>query len=122
MTPGQQAAHTRKWRQAAEKAHATGRRAKTFAKYALGQAGWRVVSFDTPRGYEHKGVIDLVAVRRNNRSPDELTVMLVQVKGGSARVTAEEIARLRVAAKRLRVRWNVAHKPAKRVRFSKAIG
>jgi len=38
---------------------------------------------------EYKGVVDLVAVKRNNRSPDELTIMLVQVKGGSARVTSQ---------------------------------
>jgi hypothetical protein len=61
-------------------------------------------------------------VRRNNRSPDELTVMLVQVKGGSARVTEAELARLREATKRTRIRWNVAHKPAKRLRFSTPIG
>ena len=44
-----------------------------------------------------------MAVKRNNRSPDELTIMLVQVKGGSARVTKEEIARLRRATTGLQV-------------------
>ncbi len=121
MTPGQKAAHTKKWRRAADKAHATGRNAKTFAKYALGKAGWRVVSFDTSSGHEYTGIVDLVAIKRNNRAPDELTVMLVQVKGGTARVTEAEMMRLRAAAKRVRVRWNVAHKPARRVRFSKVI-
>lgn len=121
LTPGQKAAYTRKWRGAAERADASARNAKTFVKYALGKAGWRVLSLDARSGREYKGIVDLVAVKRNNRTPDELTVLLVQVKGGSARVTAEEIARLKIAAKRLRVRWNVAHKHAQHVRFSKPI-
>jgi len=121
MTTGQKAAHTRKWRQAAAKAHSTARNAKTFARYALGQAGWRVLSLDTRKGYEYKGVVDLVAVRRNNRRPDELTVMLVQVKGGSARVKREEQNRLRQAIRLVRVAWNVAEKPERTVRFAKPI-
>jgi hypothetical protein len=80
LTPAERAAITRKWRRASAKAHATARNAKLFAKYALGKAGWKVVSLDSKHGFEYKGVVDLVAVRRNNRSPDELTVMLVQVK------------------------------------------
>ena len=121
MTAGQKAAHTRKWRQAAAKAHSTARNAKTFARYALSQAGWRVLSLDTRKGYEYKGVVDLVAVRRNNRRPDELTVMLVQVKGGSARVKREEQNRLRQAIRLVRVAWNVAEKPERTVRFAKPI-
>jgi len=121
MTAGQKAAHTRKWRQAAAKAHSTARNAKTFARYALSQAGWRVLSLDTRKGYEYKGVVDLVAVRRNNRRPDELTVMLVQVKGGSARVKREERDRLKQAVKQVRVVWNVAEKPERTVRFAKPI-
>lgn len=121
MTKGQKAAHTRKWRQAASKAHSTARNAKTFARYALGKAGWRVLSLDTSKGYEYKGVVDLVAVRRNNQRPDELSVMLVQVKGGSARVRREEENRLRQAVRRVRVVWNVAEKPQRTVRFAKSI-
>jgi hypothetical protein len=121
LTRGEKAAHTKKWRQAAKKALASARNAKTFAKYALGKAGWRVVSFDTRSGHEYKGIVDLVAIKRNNRAPDELTVMLVQVKGGTARVTEAEKVRLQAATKRVRVRWNVAHKPTRHVRFSRVI-
>ncbi|HEY7319235.1 MAG TPA: hypothetical protein VIE89_16845 [Candidatus Binatia bacterium] len=80
-----------------------------------------MASLDSRHGFEYKGVVDLVAVKRNNRSPDELTVMLVQVKGGSARVTKEEIARLRRAATRLQEKWNMATKPAKSVRFERPL-
>jgi hypothetical protein len=47
--------------------------------------------------------------------------MLVQVKGGSARITKEELARLRKAVKRVQVTWNVAAKPAKSVQFMKSL-
>jgi len=53
----------------------------------LAKKGWKVACLDSRQGFEYKGVVDLVAVKRNNRSPDELTMMLVQVKGGSASVT-----------------------------------
>jgi hypothetical protein len=122
LTPAERAAITRKWRRASAKAHATARNAKLFAKYALGKAGWKVASFDSRKGFEYKGVVDLVAVKRDNRSPDELTIMLVQVKGGSARVTKDELSRLHKAASRLKVTWNVAAKPAKTVRFKKSLG
>jgi hypothetical protein len=120
LTPAERAI-TRNWRRASARAHATARNAKLFAKYALGKSGWKVASFDSRSGFEYKGVVDLVAVKRNNRSPDELTIMLVQVKGGSARVTKNELSRLRRAAGRLRVSWNVAGKPKKTVRFTKSI-
>lgn len=121
MTPGQKSWHTKKWRSAQQQSLKTARNAKTFARYALTQAGWRVVSFDTRQGYEYKGVADLVAIRRNNRAPDEITVMLVQVKGGKARLALGEIDRLRTAAKRVRLKWNVAEKPGKAVRFRNSI-
>lgn len=72
MTPGQKAAHTRKWREAQKKSHVTTRNAKTFTKYRLTEQGYRCVCFDTPRGYEYKGVVDLVAVKRDNQNPDNI--------------------------------------------------
>jgi hypothetical protein len=117
LTPAERAAITRKWRRGSAKAHATARNAKLFTRYALSKAGWKVASLDSRKGFEYKGVIDLVAVKRNNRCPDGLTIMLVQVKGGSARVTKDELSRLHKAASRLKVTWNVAQKPAKSVRF-----
>jgi hypothetical protein len=70
LTPAEKAAITKKWRRASAAAHATARHAKLFTKYALGKSGWKVASLDTRRGFEYKGVVDLVAVKRNNRSPD----------------------------------------------------
>lgn len=113
MTPGQKAAFKRKWRRAAKRA----RNAKLFTKYRLGQAGWRVATFDTPKGFDYRGIVDLVAVKRDNLMPDHLTVMLLQVKGGAARVTPIEIDRLKAATKNIRVIWNVATKLGSSVSF-----
>lgn len=121
MTSGQKAAHTRKWREAQRKALAAARNAKTFAKYKLSQRGYKCISFDSAKGYEYKGVVDLVAVKRDRRNPDCLKIMLVQVKGGSARVTSDEIARLENATRSAEVIWNVAQKPKKVVRFRRRI-
>ena len=121
-TPGQKAAHTRKWRAAAERAHYTGKNAKTFTRYLLGKHGYHSMSLDSKTGYEYKGVVDLIAVKRDKSDPDLLTIVLVQVKGGSARVTPAELERLQSAAKRLRVQWNVAEKPKTTVKLRKALG
>ncbi|MGB9774574.1 MAG: restriction endonuclease [Bacteroidota bacterium] len=121
LTPAQKAAHTRKWRRASQLAHQRAKNAKTFAKYVLAQKGYRVLSFDSRKGYEYVGVVDLLAVKRDRKDPDKLHVILIQVKGGSAKVTLEEIRRLRKAVDKIEVSWNVAEKPFKQVRFLNSI-
>lgn len=121
MTAGQKAAHTRKWRRAAELAHRSGQNAKTFTKYFLAKNGYKCLSLDSRKGYEYKGVVDLIAIKRDKRNPDILKVVLFQVKGGSARVSEQEIDRLSQAARRIKVGWNVAEKPSRSVRFRKSV-
>ena len=121
MTAGQKAAHTRKWRRAAQLAHQSGQSAKKFTKHLLAQHGYRYLSLDSRKGYEYKGIVDLVAVKRQKRIPDMLTIVLFQVKGGSARLKKEEIARLRDAVRRIKVEWNVAHRPRRSVKFRRPI-
>jgi hypothetical protein len=122
MTAAQKAAHTRKWRRAAVAAHARARNAKTFARKALTEKSWRCIDLDSRRGYEYKGVVDLVAVKRNNRRPDEFEVLFVQVKGGTARASKAELDRLERAARWVRVEWAVAEKPGKTVRWRRGKG
>jgi hypothetical protein len=117
MTTGEKAWHTRKWREASRRAHATGRNAKTFTQYFLTKGGYRSMSLDTKKGYEYKGIVDLIAVKRDKHDPDVLTIVLFQVKGGGARVTLKEIKRLRKAVRRVKVEWNVAEKPTRSVKF-----
>lgn len=120
-TPAQQAAHTRKWRRASQLAHLRAKNAKTFAKYVLAQQGYRVLSLDSQRGFEYISVVDLVAVKRDKKDPDKLHIVLIQVKGGTSKITLEEIRRLRKAVDKVEVAWNVAEKPAQHVRFLNAI-
>ena len=121
MTPGQKAAHTRKWRHAAKLAHKSGQNAKTFTKYCLAKEGYKCLDLDSRKGYEYKGIVDLLAVKRHKSDPDILHIILFQVKGGSARVTDKEIERLSKATRSLKVHWNIAEKPKKSVKFKKAI-
>jgi len=121
MTTGQKAAFTRKWRRAAQRAHLSGQNAKTFTKYFLAKKGYKSLSLDSRKGYEYKGVVDLIAVKRNKNNPDMLQLVLFQVKGGRARVSEEEIKRLRQAARRIRVGWNIAEKPKRSVKFRKSV-
>ena len=121
MTAGEKAAHTRKWRRASQLAHRSGQNAKTFTKYWLSKKGYKVLSLDSRKGFEYKGVVDLIAVKRHKSDPDVVHVILFQVKGGSARVSEKELQRLSKAARRLQVDWNVAEKPKKSVKFKKSI-
>lgn len=119
MSAGQKAAHTRKWRRAAERAHQSGQHAKTFTKYFLARKGYKCLDLDSRRGYEYKGIVDLLAVKRHKGDPDVLHIVLLQVKGGSARVTQDEIKRLSMAIRNIKISWNVAEKPKKSVKFRK---
>jgi len=59
MTAGEKAAHTRKWRRAAEKAHESCQHAKTFTKYFLSKKGYKCLDLDSRQaGYEYKGGVD----------------------------------------------------------------
>jgi hypothetical protein len=69
---------------------------------------WHVLSFTGPAGSEARGVVDLIAVRKDHGKPipgtkrgDALQIILIQVKGGSAAMpTAEDARRLRIVARR----------------------
>ena len=69
---------------------------------------WHLLSFTGPDGRESRGVVDMIAIRKDHSEPvrgtkrgDALQIILIQVKGGSAaKPTAEDAARLRIVAKR----------------------
>lgn len=99
-TPSQLAAHTAKW-------------AVTMAKVGIRQAiadnpwpHWHLLTFTGPAGREARGVVDLIAVRKDHGEPlpgtkrgDALQIILIQAKGGSAAMpTAEDAERLRIVA------------------------
>jgi len=98
-----------------EKAHRTARWAVTMTQWWIRHAvkrapfpQWHFLKFAGPGGRESRGVVDLIAVRKDHSTPrsglkrgDALQIILIQVKGGSAaKPTAEAGKRLRIVARR----------------------
>jgi hypothetical protein len=96
------AAYTEKW-------------AVTMTKVRIRQAvasapfpRWHLLTFAGPDGGESRGVVDMLAIRKDHSEPpsgakrgDLFQVILIQVKGGyAAKPTAEDGTRLRIVAKR----------------------
>lgn len=69
---------------------------------------WHLLTFAGPDGGESRGVVDMIAIRKDHGDPlpgtkrgDAFQVLLIQVKGGyAARPTAEDGKRLRIVARR----------------------
>jgi hypothetical protein len=106
-------ARLKKWRDAAEKAHTTGKMANTLAKALATRFSerWQFIDFRGPKGRESAGIVDILAIRKCGRLPtvpglkrlDLFDIQLIQVKGGSAQLpTKDEIARLRVVQEHYR--------------------
>jgi len=96
------AAYTEKW-------------AVTMTKVRIRQAvapapfpRWHLLTFAGPDGGESRGVVDLIAIRKDHAPPriglkrgDTFQIILIQVKGGyAAKPTAEDGKRLRIVARR----------------------
>jgi hypothetical protein len=92
--PAQKALHTAKW-------------ARIMAKWTIthsskGGVKWQVVQFNGKGGQESAGIVDLLAIRKNHKPSDAqmkrgdlFEMILVQVKGGSARAPSQcDIARM----------------------------
>jgi hypothetical protein len=96
-----------------ELARRTAKKAVTMAKVRIRRAiadnpwpRWQLLSFTGPAGREARGVVDLIAVRKDHgealpgtKRGDVLQIILIQAKGGSAAMpTAEDAERLRIVA------------------------
>jgi len=92
------------------KAHATGRWAEIIFRALSSRVArrWQFVSFRGAGRGEWRGVVDVLAIRKNTSQPtqlglkrgDLLEVVLIQVKGGSARApTTVDCERLRQVAR-----------------------
>ena len=91
-----------KWALAAERAQRTATWAKTMTKVLISQSSgsqpaWHVINFLGPNKSEARGIVDLVAIRRNQQAPklplkrgDLFEIVLLQVKGGSAKWPSPE--------------------------------
>jgi hypothetical protein len=79
--------------------------------------GWYVVFLDAASGNPRTGIVDAVLLRIAKRSPDELEVRLVQLKGGSGGLTASEVTRLENAATVVAVKTVCAFHDGECLRF-----
>jgi hypothetical protein len=88
------------------KAHTTGRWAETIFRALSSRIAdrWKFVSFRGANKGEWRGVVDLLAIRKNSKQPsgellkrgDLFDIVLIQIKGGSAPgPTREDCLRLR---------------------------
>jgi hypothetical protein len=94
---------------------------------------WRLVSFRGAAGGEWRGIVDVLAIRKDTSRPDHALLksgdlfefILVQMKGGTARRPAvAELGRLRAVSDRYHAKavalfeWDKRRKPGDRCRFS----
>ena len=69
---------------------------------------WHLLTFAGPSGSESRGVVDMLAIRKDHSEPpasakrgDLFQIVLIQVNGGfAANPTLEDGARLRIVAKK----------------------
>ena len=104
------------------KAHATGRWAEIIFRALSTRVArrWKFISFRGIGNGEWRGVVDLIAIRKNTAQPsngllkrgDLFDIVLIQIKGGSARVPTEddcrrlrEVARLYRASSIVQFQW-----------------
>jgi hypothetical protein len=108
---------TKKRLSAVDKAHRTAKWARTMTKWlatysARRGARWHLVGFEGKAKAESRGVVDLVAIRKDHRRDmegvkrgDLFEIVLIQTKGGSARrPTPDDVARFRRVARYHRAR------------------
>ncbi len=101
---------------ASRKAHRTARWATTMTKWLVSRLKrrptWQLVAFQGPAGRESRGVVDLVAIRKDHRTVrkemkrgDIFEIVLIQVKGGSASwPSRSDVLRLRKVARHHRAK------------------
>jgi hypothetical protein len=99
---GIQSWKTRRIRKAFDRAHAAERASKNALRRYCKEHGWRVAFFEGRTGSPRTGIIDAIAYRLGRQNPDEMDLRLIQLKGGKAGVTGEEIGRLKDAVEKLR--------------------
>ena len=76
------------------------------------KTAWNLVTFVGPQGRESAGIVDILAVRKNHAPADSglkrgdvFEIILIQVKGGSARWPSwDDINRLRIVSRRYRAK------------------
>jgi hypothetical protein len=108
---------------ATEKAHASEAASKEALTAYCTKKGWKLAFFEGKTGSPRTGIIDAIAYRLGRRdasgksNPDNLDLVLVQLKGGDAGITAKEIKRLKDATVNAIVKWVIAEYDGEALQF-----
>ena len=109
------AARRREYRRRFEEAKKNEKWAVTMSKVRIRQAvarapwpRWHLLTFNGPEGGESRGVVDMIAIRKDHggqyagtKRGDSFQIILIQIKGGqAAKPTKGDCKRLRRVAKR----------------------
>jgi hypothetical protein len=105
---------TRRNRKAWGKAHQVEKDSKNALEEYCQERGWYLAFFEGPTGAPRTGIIDAIAYRLGRHNPDKMDLRLIQPKGGKAGVTAEEIGRLKKAARGVDIKFLIAEFDGKR--------
>lgn len=92
------AAKTKRMKKAWALAHAAERASKKALERYCKAHGWHLAFFEGKTGAPRTGIIDAIAYRLGRQNADEMDLRLIQLKGGKAGVTGNEIRRLKEAA------------------------
>src|ERR1700719_481464 len=103
-----QAWKTIRTRRAFVKARAAEAASKAALKAHCEETGWRGAFFAGKTGSPRTGIIDAGAFRLQRTNADALDVRLIQLRGGKAGVSGQEIARLKQAVTDAHVSWMIA--------------
>jgi hypothetical protein len=114
---GIQAAKTRRINEAWQRAHAAERASKKALEKHCTAHGWHVAFFEGKTGAPRTGIIDAIAYRLSKHDPDAMNLRLIQLKGGNAGVTAEEIKRLKEAPGKVELDFLIAEFDGKALQF-----
>ena len=111
---GIRAAKRRRLNIALAKARAAERASKKALRKHCAARGWHVAFFEGKTGAPRTGIIDAIAYRLGKHDADKMDLRLIQLKGGKAGITAEEIGRLKDAASAVDVKHLIAEFDAER--------
>jgi len=99
---------TRRRMSAFTKARAAESASKEALRSYCHEKGWRLAFFEGLTGAPRTGIIDAIIFRIDRKNSDLLDLRLIQLKGGKAGVSGQEIARLKKAAGSVTVNWLIA--------------
>lgn len=93
----------RTMRSAVYRAQRCARRSQIALKEWAEGNGYYCVFLDSRKGNPRTGIVDAILIKVLSSNADHLDVRLVQLKGGSAGLTAKERARLRASCKQAKI-------------------